>query len=134
MIGLCVATFPATKHGQLHYRTVERFKVKTLVLCGGKWNKKVRLSHKCHYEIIWWMNNITTSKFKRFLAEKQVDHELSTDSSKTGWGCCLNEKETANGNIQQTMSMNLLTQKNYWQYFMLSDVFVADYKTQRSSF
>ena len=92
MIGLCVATFPATKHGQLHYRTMERFKVKMLVLCGGKWNKKVRLSHKCCYEIIWWMNNITTRKFKRFLAEKQVDHELSTDSCKTGWGCCLNEK------------------------------------------
>ena len=95
MIG-CVATFPATCHGQLHYRVMERFKVKMLLLHNANWSKQVKISHNCRMEIHWWLWNVDSSLFKKQLHEREIDYELTTDSSKTGWGCCFNKTEHAN--------------------------------------
>ena len=97
MIGLCVATFPATCHGQLLYRVMERFKVKMLLLHNANWSKQVKISHNCRMEIHWWLRNVDSSLFKKQLYKKEIDYELTTNSSKTGWGCCFNNTEHANG-------------------------------------
>ena len=55
VIGYCIATFPASEHAQLHYRTLERFKVRMLRQKQGRWTAKIRIDSKCRKEIKWWI-------------------------------------------------------------------------------
>ena len=93
LIGLYVAMFPATFHGQLHYHRLEQFKIRALYGKNMNWNAKISLNKCCKYDISWWIHNIWSDKFTRSLHEKPVDVCLYTDSSKDGWGCSINNSE-----------------------------------------
>ena len=102
MIGVCVTTFPASKAAQLNYREMERFKTKMLIINRKNWNAKVRLDRACKKEIAWWVDNIFSSKFTKSLKERKINFHLYTDSSKTGWGCSINNTEFgANGKFSE---------------------------------
>ena len=93
LIGLYVVTFPATIHGQLHYRRLEQFKIKALHGKNMNWNAKVTLIKCCKHDISWWIHNIWSDKFTRSLHAKPVDVCLYTDSNKDSWGCSINNSE-----------------------------------------
>ena len=93
LIGLYVAMFPATFHGQLHYHRLEQFKIRALYGKNMNWNAKISLNKCCKHDISWWIHNIWSDKFTRSLHEKPVDVCLYTDSSKDGWGCSINDSE-----------------------------------------
>ena len=90
IIGCCVATFPATDWGQLHYRSMERFKTMQLAVNNNNWKAKVTLNVKCKSQIVWWINNIFSQTFCRSLEQQTADISLFMDSSKSGWGCSVN--------------------------------------------
>ena len=89
LIGLYVETFPATIHGQLHYRRLEQFKIKALHGKNMNWNAKVTLNKCCKHDISWWIHNIWSDKFTRSLHANPLDVCLYTDSSKDGGGAAL---------------------------------------------
>ena len=86
LIGKIVAVFPASDHAQLHYRILDRFKVKCLRLHANKWSSKVRLSPACLQEVSWWKNNIHSPKMSRSLHLPQTTCEIFTDASSHSWG------------------------------------------------
>ena len=108
-----MATFPATLHGQLHYRTLEQFKIGALRGKNMNWNAKILLNKICRHEISWWIQNIWSDKFTRSLHAKPVDVCLYTDSSKDGWGCSINNSEEGtNGKFsQQQTSLSINTKE-----------------------
>ena len=92
-IGCCVATFPATEHGQLHYRDMERYKTVCLIKNRQNWNGKITLNVDSKTDIIWWIKNIKTEKFTKSLTQIQPKLSLFTDASKSGWGASINNTE-----------------------------------------
>ena len=43
LIGLYISTFPASNHAALHYRHLERLKVRQLKINNDKWDRKISI-------------------------------------------------------------------------------------------
>ena len=61
ILGNIVASFPAVTFGPLHYRHLERDKIRGLKYHKGNFEGKISLSAKAVSEIHWWINNIDNS-------------------------------------------------------------------------
>ena len=62
ILGNIVASFPAVTFGPLHYRHLERDKIRGLKYHKGNLKGKINLSAKAVSEIHWWINNIHATK------------------------------------------------------------------------
>ena len=78
IIGIIVSFFPASDLAQLHYRKLERFKIKEL--CTGSWNMHVRLNTECIEELQWWVHYLK-SDIKKLLHSPAITEEIYTDTS-----------------------------------------------------
>ena len=92
LIGLMVASFPATPHGPLYYRTLEKEKIIALKKNGYNWEQCLKLSQKALKEISWWIQ-ITTKSYSPISLPKP-DVIISTDASMKAWGAACNGKKT----------------------------------------
>ena len=81
---LIIAALPGVKHGQLHYRRLERDKNIALLQMKGNFNKNMTLSAAAVQDIIWWYTNIPVSY--SFIHPPLISHYLYTDASLAGWG------------------------------------------------
>ena len=90
VIGIIVSFFPASNTAKLHYRKLERFKIKQLHT--GSWGMHIRLNQECRSELRWWVSYLQTD-IKHFL--HSVDHtiEIFTDASFHGFGSSWNKQE-----------------------------------------
>ena len=61
ILGNIVASFPAVTFGPLHYRHLERDKIRGLKYHKGNFEGKISSSAKAVSEIHWWINNIDNS-------------------------------------------------------------------------
>ena len=61
ILGNMVASFPAVTFEHLHYRHLERDKMRVLKYHKGNFEEKISLSAKAVSEIYWWINNIDNS-------------------------------------------------------------------------
>ena len=92
VIGKISATFPCSEHAPLHYRCMDRFKVKMLVLNNNNWNCKVLLNNACISQIMWWHWNVFSDKLSKSLHYRPPEIKVFCDASKTGWGSVVNGK------------------------------------------
>ena len=84
IIGNMVASFPAVTYGPLHYRNLEKEKIRGLKQNRGNFDCKIVLSHNAVADINWWINNIDNSCHQ--ITKPNPDLTIYTDASLTGWG------------------------------------------------
>ncbi len=84
LIGSIVSCFPAEPLGKLHYRSLERFKIKQLGLSKGNYDKKLPpMKWDAQQELNWWLEHIDSSVFR--IHSPKVDLVIATDASELGW-------------------------------------------------
>ena len=89
IIGKMVSFFPASDEARLHYRVLERFKVKRLIETKS-WNCKLQLDRHCIAELQWWKSYLTGGIIK-YLHKREVTQTIFTDSSSFGFGSSWND-------------------------------------------
>lgn len=85
VIGKIVASFPAVKFGQLHYRDLENDKKAALQKSKGDFDQPMSLSPGSKSELDWWLQNVCDAY--NDICPSAHDVTLMTDASLTGWGC-----------------------------------------------
>ena len=93
LLGLMVAYNEGVELGPLHYRDLERDKIRGLKLSRGNYNAHMQISSGGVLDIEWWLNNVDT-------ATKAVWRDVpsivvTTDASKKGWGAVMMGQEAA---------------------------------------
>lgn len=88
VIGLIVASFSAVEFARLHYRNMERSKIKALKKSKGDFDAfmVIPLSMKC--ELKWWIDNVHTQY--RSIDKGNPQLTIQTDASLSGWGAVCN--------------------------------------------
>lgn len=84
VIGILVSSFPAVQYGALHYRNLEKEKIRALKMNSGHFDRKMVLSNKAIAELKWWISHIQDA-FSPVIRENP-SHEIRTDASGKGWG------------------------------------------------
>lgn len=84
VIGKIISSLPGVQYGKLHYRSLERDKIKALASYNGNFEACMHISPLANDELNWWVGNIVH-------AYKPVTHVtcsyvFQTDASGAGWG------------------------------------------------
>ena len=87
VIGMLTASFPGVMFGPLHYSHLDMDKTVALKLRKGNYNKTMTLSDEAKHELSWWVSSIESAY--NVVSHGQADTTMTTDASKTGWGCSL---------------------------------------------
>ena len=82
-IGLLINAFHAVLEAPLHYRTLEREKVRNLGI-SGDYNSKMVLSTEAKFQISWWADNIRSKNGKKIRPDP-ISEWIQTDASLLGW-------------------------------------------------
>ena len=82
-MGLMVAYSPAVEYAGVHFKTLERDKIKALKRSKGNFEDTMWVSEGGVADIKWWLNNLDNH---RQIRQTQPDVELFTDASHQGWG------------------------------------------------
>ena len=82
--GLVVSLFHAILEAPLHYRTMERLKVKGLGI-EGNFDNKACLSKESIEELLWWKYNVSLKNGKQIRLKKAA-FSCRTDACFSGWG------------------------------------------------
>ena len=108
IIGKIVATFPASEEAPLHYRILDRFKVKCLKRHNNNWNARICLMHECLQELTWWKNNIFTDVMKKSLRDTKITARVYSDSSQHSFGGWYKQHNVSSrfSELQQKLSIN----------------------------
>lgn len=91
-IGLIVHAFNAVLLGPLHYRALERDKVKNLRF-STDYDNDMKLSSESRSEINWWLEHVKSLNGKP-IRQKQINTWIETDASLAGWGTHFGQKST----------------------------------------
>ena len=86
IIGKIVATFPCSESAPLHYRILDRFKVKQLRLHKNRWSAKIKISCQCLQELRWWRENVYTNQLLRSLHEINTTANVFSDACGASFG------------------------------------------------
>lgn len=86
LIGLLVHAFNAVLVGPLHYRALERDKVRNLAINNNNFDALMCPSIESVNEMKWWLDNLENSNGK-LIRPNPIDLWLETDASSQGWGC-----------------------------------------------
>ncbi|CAB3983293.1 Hypothetical predicted protein [Paramuricea clavata] len=92
VIGMLTASFPGVMFGPLHYRHLDMDKTVALKIRKGNYNKTMTLSDEAKHELSWWVSSIESAY--NVVSHGQADTTMTTDASKTGWGCSLSGTPT----------------------------------------
>ena len=110
VIGLIVSCFHAVLEAPLHYRSLERDKIRGL----GKnmnYENNVDLSEASCLDLTWWIKNVRLKNGKS-VRPNQVEHYCWCDASLCGWGSIeLSTSKHANGRWgakEAKLSINIL--------------------------
>ena len=117
-IGLVINAFHAVLESPLHYRPLERDKIRGL----GEFmnfNQKVSLSPESLQELSWWIENIERKNGKSIRQQKSIVL-IQTDASLQGWGAYhKNNKNSIGGR------WSLAESNNHINYLELLAIFYA---------
>jgi hypothetical protein len=90
VIGLLISVLPASRFGQLHYRSLERAKI--CALRGSRdFNRKTRWPKTCLEDLKWWKNSVFG--WKCSFLPPVPSSTLITDASLQGWGAIWEGRE-----------------------------------------
>ena len=120
IIGILVATFPCTDEGKLHYRHLERLKVKHLCLQRGKWDSYINLNTTCYQEICWWYAHLDTPKMIKSLAPIQHTEEIGCDACKDQFGGWWRDKTIASKFLEKHIALSINAKELLAIYFTLA--------------
>lgn len=84
VIGKLVASLPAVQYGPLHYRALEKDKIRALKCNRGHFDRKMNLSLESRLELEWWIAHIKYMTAP--MARDKPRVEVRTDASGAGWG------------------------------------------------
>ncbi len=84
LIGNIVACLPVAQYGRLHYRHLERFKIKSLKESGGNWDAICSPTKLERSEIQWWIDNIDDIFSPIIILP--VDYTIQIDACDYQWG------------------------------------------------
>ena len=90
-IGLLVSSFMAIKQGQLHYRSLEVHKTRSLQNTGS-FDARITLDPPSRQELLWWQTHIKSNngrKISDVIGISEYQLEIFTDASNSGWGAVL---------------------------------------------
>ena len=107
IIGRMVAIFPASEVAGLHYRTLERFKIKGL-LKNKSWLAKMILNYDCIRELKWWNEHLHLGNPSKLLVPPKFTLQFFSDASGGAWGALVTGSN-ANGPFsakQRELSIN----------------------------
>ena len=102
-----VAIFPASEVAGLHYRTLERFKIKGL-LKNKAWLAKMILNYDCIWELKWWNEYLRLGNPSKSLVPLKFTLQFFSDASGSAWGALV-AGSNANGPFsakQRELSIN----------------------------
>ena len=85
LIGLIIHAFNAVTYGQLHYRNLERDKIKHLRINYDDVNVFMTVSEASKSDIKWLLENVKIENGK-LIRQSSVNEWLQTDASLKGWG------------------------------------------------
>ena len=91
LVGLMVAYTPAVEYAGVHFKTLERDKIKALKRSKGNFEEKMWISTGGLADITWWLDNLDNH---RQIRRSEPDVELFTDASHSGWGAHTNTSQT----------------------------------------
>ena len=106
VIGKLLSCLVACPFGQMHYRHLERLKIRALRLHHGRWNSRCKLTTKALSDLLWWQENLPNTCAP--ICRKSPGPVVFTDACITGWGCFYNG-QYANGHfsqLEQPLSIN----------------------------
>ena len=98
IIGKLLSCIVVCPFGQLHYRYLERSKLRALRLNKGHWSSKCRLHFMAKLELQWWIENLPNTSAP--IHRKNPGPVIFCDASSRGWGCYF-EGKFANGHFSQ---------------------------------
>ena len=81
VIGKIVSSLPGSEFGKLHYRNLERDKIRALALNRGDYDAKMQLSVLAKEDLLWWVENV-----QQAYLPAPITYVFQTDASYTGWG------------------------------------------------
>lgn len=91
LIGLMVAYSPAVEYAGVHFKSLERDKIKALKRSRGDFEKVMWISERGYNDIDWWEANLGNP---RLIRREEPDVELFTDASHQGWGAHTDTTQT----------------------------------------
>ena len=90
LVGKMQAACPAVLPAALHYRALQ--KQVSQVTCKGNWKVSVKISPSSKVDMKWWIGSLRIWNHRHFFLG-EVDLEILSDASLTGWGAtCQGEK------------------------------------------
>lgn len=108
VIGLLVSSLPGVQYGPLFYRSIEVDKNEALKANRGCFEAHMTLSQGSKTDLHWWIANLPTAD--KNVLPNNLDVEMITDASKTGWGQCTMDSQPREGGLPlkgNNISMNL---------------------------
>ena len=91
LVGMMVAYSPAVEYAGVHFKNLEKDKIKALKRCKGNFDRSMWISHEGEADIRWWLKNYHNP---RKIRREDPDVELFTDASHAGWGAHTEELQT----------------------------------------
>ena len=141
IIGKLIACFIAHPLGRLHYRSLERLKVKSLRRHRGDFESTCTLDTPCIADLQWWINTLPTAAAPINRGNATV--VMTTDASEQMWAACFNgmtahspftETEFPHSiNTKETMAI-LFGLKAFKHYFAHQHLLIMSDSTSAVSF
>ena len=92
VLGLLTSSMPEVMCGPIHYRSLDINKTLTLQGARGNYDQHMTLSSSAKLDLNWWVNNVETAY--NVVSHGEPALTMTTDASKTGWGCSLQDIPT----------------------------------------
>jgi hypothetical protein len=110
VIGKLIAAFPGVEFGRLHYRHLERDKIKALALNSGDFNASMSLSSSAIQDVEWWHVHVMDAS--RRIRPPPITYIFQTDASDSGWGItCVTDNALESQGVwsaeQQSLHINV---------------------------
>lgn len=121
IIGKIVSSLPGVQFGKLHYRNLERVKIKTLAHHHGNYEGIMSLSEPAREDLYWWANNVMAAHHN--IRSPPITYTFQTDASDTGWGIhCTTHTSLQSQGLwsQEQASLHIYVRELYVVYICLT--------------
>ena len=123
VIGKIVSSLPGVEFGRLHYRNMERDKIKALANNRGDFDGHLHLSESAKQELRWWLDNVMLAY--RRIGHAAITYVFQTDASDSGWGitCTTNDSLQSQGLWSQEQGLLHINVRELYVVFICLTTF-----------
>ena len=91
-IGHLVSVSPGNMYAPVFYKRLEILKNDGRKICKGNYEEKITVTDQVKEDLQWWIENV--GNFPKPITQRDVDFEMYTDASLSGFGVSCNDKKT----------------------------------------